>query len=112
MGGQLRYFGLWLDCEYGQGHSMAKPLSTTYHSPTLSKQEQFQYTDVEVWKVSNIKEDIEEAEAKAEQRVSYIFTYYCFISRENFYRDTFLFLFSCYMYVTTTFCIIIKSHCP
>lgn len=70
MGGQLNYFGLWLECEYGQGHSMAKPLSTTYHSPTLSHGSEFSYTDLEVWRVSNIQEDIEEEEAKAEQRVS------------------------------------------
>ena len=69
MGGQLEYFGLWLDCEYGIGHSMAEPLSTTYHNPTLSKQAKFTYTDVELWKLSNIQEDIEEEEAKAEQRV-------------------------------------------
>ncbi|XP_067942260.1 MTOR-associated protein MEAK7-like [Watersipora subatra] len=69
MGGQINYFALWLDCEYGQGHSMAKPLSTTYHSPTLSKEPQFRYTDMEVWRVSNIQEDIEEAEAREGQRV-------------------------------------------
>lgn len=67
MGGQLNYFGLWLDCEYGAGHSMAKPLSTTYHSPTLSHAPQFVYTDLEVWKVTNIQEDLEEEEARAEK---------------------------------------------
>ena len=73
MGGQLNYFGLWLEDEYGLGHSMAKPLSTTYHNPTLSKQPEFKYTDLEVWKVSNIQEDIEEEEAKKEQRVGVSF---------------------------------------
>ena len=51
MGGQHDYFALFLDHEYGKGHSKAHPLSTTYHSPQLSKQEEFQIKHVEVWAV-------------------------------------------------------------
>ena len=60
MGGQLNYFGLWLDCEYGTGHSMAKPLSTTYHNPTLSKESHFEYSDLEVWHVASLIPDDDE----------------------------------------------------
>jgi hypothetical protein len=51
MGGQYDYFGLFLDHDYGKGHSKAHPLSTTYNSPQLSKQEEFQIKHIEVWAV-------------------------------------------------------------
>ena len=40
-GGQLEYFGLWIDLSLDIGHSRAAPLSTTYASPYLSRQENF-----------------------------------------------------------------------
>lgn len=51
MGGQLNYFGLWLSGNFGQGHSMARPQCTTYGSPTLSSEEEFQVDTLEVWGV-------------------------------------------------------------
>ncbi|KAL2093072.1 hypothetical protein ACEWY4_010384 [Coilia grayii] len=52
MGGQHGYFGLWLDSDFGQGHSRARPKCTTYGSPQLSADEDFKLDAMEVWAVS------------------------------------------------------------
>ncbi|XP_042824068.1 MTOR-associated protein MEAK7 isoform X2 [Panthera tigris] len=52
MGGQHNYFGLWVDVDFGKGHSKAKPKCTTYHSPQLSAQEDFRFEKMEVWALS------------------------------------------------------------
>ena len=49
MGGQLEYFGMWLDSEYGKGHSKGKPTCTTFSSPQLSASEQFEIDELEAW---------------------------------------------------------------
>uniref|UniRef100_A0A8C6R623 MTOR-associated protein MEAK7 n=1 Tax=Nannospalax galili TaxID=1026970 RepID=A0A8C6R623_NANGA len=49
MGGQHHYFGLWVAADFGKGHSKAKPMCTTYNSPQLSAQEDFQFDKMEVW---------------------------------------------------------------
>ena len=46
MGGQLEFFGLWLDAEYG--HGRCAPSCTSYQSPQLSKEEHFTYEHLEV----------------------------------------------------------------
>lgn len=51
MGGQHGYFGLWLDCDFGRGHSRARPKCTTYGSPQLSGNEDFTLDSMEVWAV-------------------------------------------------------------
>lgn len=51
MGGQFSYFGLWLDAEFGRGHSRAKPTCTTYGSPQLSCKPEFTFARMEVWAV-------------------------------------------------------------
>lgn len=51
MGGQHDYFGLWLDSDFGRGHSRARPKCTTYGSPQLSAEENFSLDSVEVWAV-------------------------------------------------------------
>lgn len=51
MGGQHGYFGLWLDSDFGRGHSRARPKCTTYGSPQLSAEEDFSLDSVEVWAV-------------------------------------------------------------
>ncbi|XP_023117803.2 MTOR-associated protein MEAK7 [Amphiprion ocellaris] len=51
MGGQHGYFGLWLDCDFGHGHSRARPKCTTYGSPQLSGDEDFTIDSMEVWAV-------------------------------------------------------------
>ncbi|XP_064016112.1 MTOR-associated protein MEAK7 [Pogoniulus pusillus] len=53
MGGQHGYFGLWIDSDYGKGHSKAKPRCTTYNSPQLSAKEDFTLDVVEVWAVGD-----------------------------------------------------------
>ncbi|XP_078066737.1 MTOR-associated protein MEAK7 isoform X3 [Mustelus asterias] len=58
MGGQFYYFGLWIDSDYGGGHSKAKPRCTTYNSPQLSAQEHFIIDTMELWRVGNPPEDL------------------------------------------------------
>ena len=48
-GGQLNYFGLWLDHEFGKGQSKAEPKCTTYDSPQLSQEPNFNINAIEVW---------------------------------------------------------------
>uniref|UniRef100_K7G6W1 MTOR-associated protein MEAK7 n=1 Tax=Pelodiscus sinensis TaxID=13735 RepID=K7G6W1_PELSI len=56
MGGQHDYFGLWIDSDYGKGHSRAKPRCTTYNSPQLSANENFTLDGMEVWAVGELPE--------------------------------------------------------
>lgn len=56
MGGQHHYFGLWVDADFGKGHSKAKPACTTYNSPQLSAQEDFQFDKMEVWGLGDLSE--------------------------------------------------------
>lgn len=58
MGGQHGYFGLWVDSDYGKGHSKAKPRCTTYNSPQLSAKEDFTLDAVEVWAVGDLPESV------------------------------------------------------
>ena len=51
MGGQLNYFGFWLDDDFGSGHSRGQPACTTYGSPVLSAEEDFKLDMLEVWGV-------------------------------------------------------------
>ncbi|XP_027629283.1 TLD domain-containing protein 1 [Tupaia chinensis] len=55
MGGQHDYFGLWVDADFGKGHSRAKPTCTTYNSPQLSAREHFNFHKMEVWAVGTAK---------------------------------------------------------
>ncbi|EOA93162.1 TLD domain-containing protein KIAA1609-like protein, partial [Anas platyrhynchos] len=59
MGGQHDYFGLWVDSDYGKGHSKAKPRCTTYNSPQLSAKENFTLDALEVWAVGDLPESTE-----------------------------------------------------
>ncbi|XP_030045335.1 MTOR-associated protein MEAK7-like isoform X2 [Microcaecilia unicolor] len=58
MGGQHNYFGLWIDSNYGKGHSKAKPKCTTYNSPQLSAQDDFLLDALEVWAVGDLPESV------------------------------------------------------
>ena len=49
MGGQMDYFGLWIDSNFNHGHSKAKPKCTTFGSPQLSAEPEFQVDVIEVW---------------------------------------------------------------
>ncbi|XP_078527208.1 MTOR-associated protein MEAK7 isoform X2 [Lissotriton helveticus] len=61
MGGQHNYFGLWIDSDFGQGHSKAKPRCTTYNSRQLSSTENFKIDVLEVWGVGYNKETDEKS---------------------------------------------------
>ncbi|TRY87123.1 hypothetical protein DNTS_008184 [Danionella cerebrum] len=64
MGGQHGYFGLWLDFDFGSGHSKARPRCTTYGSPQLSGDEDFKLDSVEVWAVGHLPAEQDEDEKK------------------------------------------------
>lgn len=49
LGGQLNNFGIWLDADFGHGHSTAG--CSTFNSPQLSAQSHFHVDVVEVWRV-------------------------------------------------------------
>lgn len=51
MGGQMNYYGLWLDDDFGTGHSRGQPSCTTYGSPPLAAQEDFKIDKLEAWGV-------------------------------------------------------------
>ena len=69
MGGQLEYFGLWIDAEYGKAR--CAPSCSSYQSPQLSEKEYFHYDHLEVWAVG------EEPESEDEDGVRYIICYSC-----------------------------------
>lgn len=50
MGGQLNYFGIWLEASFGTGHCKGEPC-TTYGNPRLSGKENFHIDELEVWGV-------------------------------------------------------------
>ena len=56
MGGQPGYYGLFLDSDFGKGHSHAEPSCTTYNSPQLSKSKEFDIDRVEVWSLGDAKD--------------------------------------------------------
>ena len=58
MGGQLEFFGLWLDAEYGKGK--CTPSCSSFAAPLLSKHEDFTFHHVEVWGVGDEPEDDED----------------------------------------------------
>ncbi|XP_051513122.1 MTOR-associated protein MEAK7-like [Myxocyprinus asiaticus] len=64
MGGQHGYFGLWLDSDFGHGHSRARPRCTTYGSYQLSGEEDFKVDTLEVWGVGQPREEQEQDENK------------------------------------------------
>ena len=49
----MEYFGLWLSADYGKGYSKAKPKCTTYGSPMLSSNEEFEVDRLELWGVGD-----------------------------------------------------------
>ena len=53
MGGQLDYFGLWIDSEYGKAR--CAPSCSSYSSPQLSESEYFHFDHLEVWAVGKRK---------------------------------------------------------
>ncbi|KAM4018039.1 LOW QUALITY PROTEIN: MTOR-associated protein MEAK7 [Anomaloglossus baeobatrachus] len=64
MGGQHDYFGLWIDSNFGKGHSKAKPRCTTYNSPQLSTTEEFCIDAMEVWGLGELSEELQRSSAR------------------------------------------------
>ncbi|XP_037308113.2 MTOR-associated protein MEAK7 [Pungitius pungitius] len=69
MGGQHGYFGLWLDSDFGRGHSRARPKCTTYGSPQLSGEEDFTVDSVEVWAVGKPPKPEEDEEGGCKRSI-------------------------------------------
>ncbi|XP_056271964.1 MTOR-associated protein MEAK7-like isoform X5 [Pseudoliparis swirei] len=69
MGGQLGYFGLWLDGDFGRGHSCARPTCTTYGSTQLSGEEDFTLDSVAVWAVGKTPQPEEGEEGRGQKSV-------------------------------------------
>lgn len=69
MGGQHGYFGLWLDSDFGRGHSRARPKCTTYGSPQLSGDEDFTLDSMEVWAVGKPPEPEEGEEGEGKKSI-------------------------------------------
>ncbi|XP_071767372.1 MTOR-associated protein MEAK7 [Centroberyx gerrardi] len=69
MGGQHGYFGLWLDSDFGRGHSRARPKCTTYGSPQLSGDEDFTLDSMEVWAVGKPPEPEEGEEGEGKRSI-------------------------------------------
>lgn len=70
LGGQLNYFGLWIDYTFNSGHSKAVPKCTTYGSPQLSGSQEFVVDHIEVWAVGPEKKshDSDDEEVRNEER--------------------------------------------
>eukprot|EP00055_Hartaetosiga_balthica_P011755 m.54666 g.54666 ORF g.54666 m.54666 type:complete len:313 (-) comp7726_c0_seq1:2981-3919(-) len=54
-GGQMDFFGLFLNSDFQNGHSKGNP-SSTFKNPRLSHEEEFVIDKVEVWRVGDVKE--------------------------------------------------------
>ncbi|XP_048762250.1 MTOR-associated protein MEAK7-like [Ostrea edulis] len=70
MGGQMNYFGLWIDSNFNHGHSKAKPKCTTYGSPQLSAEPEFEVDIVEVWALGPEKKKEEDSDEEGERTVT------------------------------------------
>ncbi|KAK7114459.1 MTOR-associated protein MEAK7-like [Littorina saxatilis] len=70
MGGQLNYFGLWVEHTFNHGHSKAEPRCTTFGSPQLSKSAEFQVDILEVWLVGPQKKKDDDYDTEEEERVA------------------------------------------
>jgi len=55
MGGQLDYFGFYINADFIHGHS--KGVSTTYNNPNLSSKQEFEIEAIEVWLVKEKERD-------------------------------------------------------
>lgn len=70
MGGQMDYFGLWIDSSFNHGHSKAKPKCTTYGSPQLSAEPEFEVDIIEVWGLGPEKKEEGDSDEEKEKNVS------------------------------------------
>ncbi|KAI9298900.1 TLD-domain-containing protein [Neoconidiobolus thromboides FSU 785] len=56
-GGQLNYFGLFLETNFNNGHSKAHPNCSTFNSPQLSKNEEFEIEHVQILCLKQIENE-------------------------------------------------------
>ena len=61
MGGQLEFFGLWLDAEFGKGKCAQS--CSSFAIPRLSKDENFTYHQLEVWGLGDEPEEDDDEDA-------------------------------------------------
>ncbi|KAM8716230.1 hypothetical protein ACLKA7_003159 [Drosophila subpalustris] len=67
MGGQFEFWGLWLDCMFGEGQSVES--CTTYGDYVqLSKRKQFKIRNLEVWAVGDLPVKDEEGNVEGQKR--------------------------------------------
>lgn len=66
----MDYFGLWIDSSFNHGHSKAKPKCTTYGSPQLSADPEFEVDIIEVWGLGPEKKEEEDSDEEKEKNVS------------------------------------------
>lgn len=76
MGGQHGYFGLWLDSNFGCGHSRARPKCTTFGSPQLSGEEDFTLDSMEVWAVGK---PLEAEEVRVNALLYFLFSFIIYL---------------------------------
>lgn len=69
MGGQLYHFGFWLSQDFGKGHSKGTPKCTTFDSPQLSSNEEFEFDVLEVWALGPPAQ-VEKVDPDAEEGIS------------------------------------------
>lgn len=56
-GGQLSYFGLYIDADFLGGHSFANPISSTFGNPRLSADQDFKLESAEVLLIEKTEMD-------------------------------------------------------
>lgn len=56
-GGQLGYFGIWIDADFGKGSCKGTPMCSTYGNQILSAKEDFEIEAIEVWCVKEAEID-------------------------------------------------------
>lgn len=67
MGGQFDFWGLWIDCSFGDGQSVES--CTTYRDYVqLSKRKQFKIRNMEVWAVGDLPVKDEDEEGEGQKR--------------------------------------------
>ena len=96
----MDYFGLWIDSSFNHGHSKAVPKCTTYGSPQLSGQAQFEVEAMEVWGVGPEKKRLSSDEGEGvgiiypgKWNIQRITCY--FLTEDTVFKFFFFFFFFC-----------------
>lgn len=70
MGGQMDYFGLWIDSSFNYGYSKVKFKCTTYGSFQFFVDFEFEVDIIEVWGFGSEKKEEEDSDEEKEKNVS------------------------------------------